>query len=130
MRRPAQTRSLFRRDGFTLVELAIVCVVIGILAGIAIPNYARSKARANYASCASNARNLHAAATLYAGDHRIQDAVMNCEDLLGAAGVAAAITDCPDDRDESHDDYEITIEAGSAIDVICLVYPDEHIWRH
>jgi prepilin-type N-terminal cleavage/methylation domain-containing protein len=119
-----------RQEGFTLVELAIVCVVIGILASIAVPNYARTKARANYASCASNARNLYAAATIYAGDHGIRDAVLGSEDLLAAQAVAASLTDCPDDRDNSHDDYDVTIVAGEATDAVCLIYPGEHVWRH
>ncbi len=45
-----------RRDGFTLVELMIVIVVVGILAAIAIPNYASTRARSYDASMKSDLR--------------------------------------------------------------------------
>ena len=43
--------------GFTLIELLIVVVIIGILAAIAIPKFARTKERAYLASMKSDLRN-------------------------------------------------------------------------
>jgi prepilin-type N-terminal cleavage/methylation domain-containing protein len=40
--------------GFTLIELLIVVAVIMVIAGIAVPNFIRSKMRANEAGAASN----------------------------------------------------------------------------
>ncbi|HEX6589361.1 MAG TPA: prepilin-type N-terminal cleavage/methylation domain-containing protein [Longimicrobiales bacterium] len=47
-----------RREGFTLVELMIVVVVIGILASIAIVGYQSVRRRAAVSSMQSDLRNL------------------------------------------------------------------------
>jgi len=48
--------------GFTLIELMIVVVVIGLLAAIAIPNYRASENRAREASVKSNMHTFQLAA--------------------------------------------------------------------
>lgn len=51
--------------GFTLIELLIVVAVIMVIAGIAIPNFIRSKMRANEASAVSNIRTITTASVVY-----------------------------------------------------------------
>ena len=49
------------KDGFTLVEIMIVIAIIGLLAAIAIPNYAKCRERAYMATCVNNLQKIDGA---------------------------------------------------------------------
>jgi len=55
--------------GFSLIELLIVVVIIGILAAIAIPKFQNTKGKANAASLRADLRNLVTAEEAYFYDN-------------------------------------------------------------
>jgi prepilin-type N-terminal cleavage/methylation domain-containing protein len=57
------------KKGFTLIELLIVVVIIGILAAIAIPKFAKTKEKAYVAAMKSDLRNLATYEEQYAADN-------------------------------------------------------------
>ena len=60
-----RSRSGKRQSGFSLIELLIVIAVLLIIAAIAIPNFVRSKMRANESAAVQNLRIITTANVVY-----------------------------------------------------------------
>ncbi len=61
-------KRIHRQEGFTLIELMIVILIIGILVGIAVPVFLAAQNNAKKKTCHSNQRNFVGAADIYAAD--------------------------------------------------------------
>jgi prepilin-type N-terminal cleavage/methylation domain-containing protein len=67
--RPWSSGRRLRAQAFTLVELLIVIVIIGILASLLVPALGKAKARAKRIQCMNNERQLAFVWVMYAGDN-------------------------------------------------------------
>lgn len=92
-------RLMKKREGFTLVELMVVVVIIGILIAIAIPIYGGIQARARRNACYANQRIIDGAIAMYYAEEGEYPAT-------GTDGVAAlvgayleATPECPGEGD-------------------------------
>jgi prepilin-type N-terminal cleavage/methylation domain-containing protein len=67
-----ETMSKFKsaRKAFTLVEIMIVVLIIGILLAIAVPNFVRARASSRQKADVSNLRQIDSAKEQYAMDNR------------------------------------------------------------
>lgn len=82
-----------KRKGFTLIELMVVVVIIGILSSIAIPKFRSVQDRAYAASCRCNMRSLGSAEALYYAKYSVFTIVGNLahSEVMGNAH----LLECP-----------------------------------
>lgn len=81
--------------GFTLIELLVVIAIIGILAAIAIPQFAEYRARGFDARARSDLRNVATAEEAYFADNEVyKDCdTSNCNTLLpGISALSQSVT--------------------------------------
>jgi prepilin-type N-terminal cleavage/methylation domain-containing protein len=127
-RTPTRIVKLRSQRGFTLIELMIVIVVIGILVAIAIPNFERTRKSARRGACVAHQRGLVAAANNYAFDNGILDADVNVSALVAGGYASGEICECPESPNEDFDDYVITFREGIVDDITCSYLGPEHPW--
>ena len=90
MTRPAQM------VGFTLIEVLIVVVIIGILAGIVIPRIDSWVEQAQAASIQTNLQQMRTQISIYEQDHSALPTLADFTDQMTLASNAAGVTQPPD----------------------------------
>ena len=76
------------RSGFTLIEVLIVTLIIGLLAAIALPKFANSKEKAYDATAVADLRQLALASESYFADHlQYPTALADLTDWVPSEGI-------------------------------------------
>jgi prepilin-type N-terminal cleavage/methylation domain-containing protein len=88
---------LFKRNrAFTLVEIMIVVLIIGILMAIAVPNFVKARESSRKQTCISNLKQIDQAKEQWAMDNR-KNAGDACafSDIVGANAYIKSEPSCP-----------------------------------
>ena len=86
-----------RRSAFTLIEIMIVVLIIGILLAIAVPNFVRARESSRAKACVANLKQIDSAKEQYAMDNKLAAGAgaPNMTDLVGSSNYIKSTPSCP-----------------------------------
>jgi len=86
-----------RRKGFTLVEIMIVILIIGVLLGMAIPQWMKARESSRRQTCLKNLRRISDGKDLFAMENKLQNGDPVAEgDLWPEYIKGDAFPECPE----------------------------------
>ena len=107
-------RKMLNKKGFSLVELMIVVVIMGILIAVAIPLYGAITDNAKNKTCATNVDNIRANARNYFLSYTTKAS----DDDVKAMMEDGVMPDCPWDGEDT-DDYKVTYNDDGTVKIVC-----------
>ena len=128
-------RKLMSKKGFTLVELMIVIVIMGILVAVAIPVYGAVTKNAEAKTCKSNMSNIKSMASTYQMTGGADGGLVSIpEEGLNLAEDGSfkklfeggELPKCPVAKEENKGNYEVKMTKATTgeikVEVVCPMY--------
>jgi prepilin-type N-terminal cleavage/methylation domain-containing protein len=115
------------KSGVTLVEIMIVVAIIGLLAAIAIPNFARARTTSQANACINNLRQIDGAKQTWGLEHNlVPNATPQDSDISPymGRGSAGLLPFCPADSSQSFTSSYTVNDLQTA--PTCQITPSTH----
>jgi type IV pilus assembly protein PilA len=109
-----------KTKGFTLVEIMIVVVIIGLLASMAIPAFQKVRSNSQDKAVLNNARQLSAASDQYYLENGVSTVVIS--ELLGPTSYIKALNSVANEVYPAGFSQGTTITIGSVAGVRTITY--------
>ena len=91
-------QAMRRRRGFTLIEVMVVVLILGVLVGISVPNFLQARATAHTKTCVQALYEIQAAKEQWAMDkNEPATATPPATDLYGPGKYLKTQPKCPSD---------------------------------
>ena len=128
-RRPRPSRRGAGSRGFTLIELGIAIVVIGIIMAIGLVNFVRFRTRAQFAGCVTNQRHTYEACLMYVSNVNPGTVTFDVNVLTGAGYLPTDAAECPLSTVDDFNDYTLEVTSNAVTDIRCKQEPADHLWE-
>ncbi len=115
------------QKGFTMIELIVVIIILGILVAVAVPKYFSMNSKAQEAACLANQKAIESAIMMEYSKRLVNGESSSLSDVVSdynsdpsAFFVNGQVPKCPEDNS----DYSVSVAAGG--ESVTITCPNGH----